>query len=41
MPPFEAGTTFLDHSALNIQGEKPKYFIKEKSKANLQIINKF
>lgn len=27
MPLFEAGTTFLDHRALNIQGEKPKYFI--------------
>lgn len=27
MPLFEAGTTFLDHRALNIQGEKAKYFI--------------
>lgn len=27
MPLFEAGTTFLDHRAINIQGEKPKYFI--------------
>ncbi|MFA5805322.1 MAG: hypothetical protein WC879_11820 [Melioribacteraceae bacterium] len=41
MPLFEAGTTFLDHRALNIQGEKPKYFIKGKSKVNLQTINKF
>ncbi|RJR10463.1 hypothetical protein C4588_03185 [Candidatus Parcubacteria bacterium] len=24
---FEASTTFLDHRALNIQGEKAKYFI--------------
>jgi len=27
MPLFKAGTTFLDHRALNIQGEKAKYFI--------------
>lgn len=27
MPLFEAGTTFLDHRAFNIQGEKAKYFI--------------
>lgn len=27
MPLFEAGTTFLNHRAINIQGEKPKYFI--------------
>ena len=27
MPLFEAGTTFLDHRAINIHGEKPKYFI--------------
>ncbi len=27
MPLFEAGTTFLDHRAPNIQGEKAKYFI--------------
>lgn len=27
MPPFKAGTTFLDHRAANIQGEKAKYFI--------------
>lgn len=27
MPLFEAGTTFLDHRAANIDGEKAKYFI--------------
>lgn len=27
MPLFEAGTTFLDHRAINIDGGKAKYFI--------------
>jgi len=27
MPLFEVGTTFLNHRAQNIQGEKSKYFI--------------
>lgn len=27
MPLFEAGTTFLDHHAINFQGVKSKYFI--------------